>query len=331
MQGVAPSRKTVQDVLHGQAATGHAATVPLGACLRLGLIDGLRQMPTIHVSEDEKHVLRIIYEWCYGGRSQLIGDPPEPVPKTRRVVPSPWLRAEIKHSVKDVSAVLRLLFDKHLIEHDAARLLSTTDADRNSAWQLSDGRTLRITTTASVEEIPGLATHGQHTRCRKGRVYRRRILIDGVEVDASISQFLPPADWTLRLTTEGVEATESFLSSGENGKGATRSRRHQSDSGGKLKADVKRTIVLEFLEKCGGWDGTLIGLSAELKRKKTLSISASTLSRYLRGTKYDRKGKPRRAPKGKAQREAVSDDLGPADLSDHDAWTIPDDPTESIS
>lgn len=103
------------------------------------------------------------------------------------------------------------------------------------------------------------------------------------------------------------------------------------DAGGKLKSEAKQDIVRQYLDECGGWDGPLKELSKALKEKTGLKVSPSTLSRYLKGTKYDRHGKPRRAAKGKGQREAVAEDEGPADLSHVQTWTMPDDAEDSIS
>ncbi len=108
-------------------------------------------------------------------------------------------------------------------------------------------------------------------------------------------------------------------------------RSHRSDAGPVLKAEAKRDFVLRFLDKPGVWGGTLKDLSAMLMKEKKLKVSASTLSRYLKGSRHDRTGKPHRAAKGNGQREAVTEDQGPADLHDYEAWTMPDDPNEPIS
>lgn len=97
------------------------------------------------------------------------------------------------------------------------------------------------------------------------------------------------------------------------------------DNGNKLKSDSKRAIVFDFLEKSGGWDGTLSELSAKLREHRNVTVSAPQLSRYLKGTRFDRHGKPHRSSKAHGDTEAVAEPSG------YDAYTMPDDPDESVS
>lgn len=108
-------------------------------------------------------------------------------------------------------------------------------------------------------------------------------------------------------------------------------RKHNSDSGSKLKRDVKMEILKQFLEECRGWDGTLKELKVALLKKTNLKLSVSTLSRYLKGTKYKRKGNPHRSSKAlgnsSIEREAVANNKGAAERSNFEAWTMPKDET----
>ena len=97
-------------------------------------------------------------------------------------------------------------------------------------------------------------------------------------------------------------------------------RRQGADSGTKLKKKAKREFVLNFVKE-RNWSGTLKELKNALE-KRGLKVSCPTLSRYLRGTRYV--GSPRRAAKGRNEREAVADP-GPENLSHVDAYTMPDD------
>lgn len=112
-----------------------------------------------------------------------------------------------------------------------------------------------------------------------------------------------------------------------------KTRKHKADAGNRLKADAKRDVVLQWLNDRGRFDGSYQQMSEALKKERNLEVSASTLSRYLKGTKYHRMhGNPSQAARkhGKVgeEREAVSREGDPADLSDTDAWTMPDDPAD---
>lgn len=109
-----------------------------------------------------------------------------------------------------------------------------------------------------------------------------------------------------------------------------RTGKHRKDAGNKLKAAAKREIVFAYLQK-HDWDGTLKDLREALL-KKGLDVSEPTISRYLRGTRYQpRMGKPKRAVQvpgrvpGKlnSETEAVADQRD--DLSEIDAYTMLDD------
>lgn len=113
--------------------------------------------------------------------------------------------------------------------------------------------------------------------------------------------------------------------------------KHGKDTGNRLKSNAKKELVLQ---KCNDWkwDGTSKQLSDRLKKECNLKVSATTLWRYLKDTKYD--PKRRRAartiiPNSHAIAEGLriqrSGDDGPADLSGASAWTMPDDDENSIS
>jgi hypothetical protein len=128
------------------------------------------------------------------------------------------------------------------------------------------------------------------------------------------------------------DALRDTVSGGKSTVNAGRDKkwRQRPDSGGKVKAEARRQLVYSYLDdECGGrWDGTLRELQAALEKRSNLSVSTSTLSRDLRGSKYRTpKGKPPRTLPLKGEREAVVDS-GPADFSDYDAWTMPDDDTD---
>ncbi len=105
-------------------------------------------------------------------------------------------------------------------------------------------------------------------------------------------------------------------------------QRRNPPTGSQLKRDAREDVVFAFLSDHGCWEGTLAQLRDEIMKKKGLEISISTLSRYLKGSKYQRPGNPPRAAKvpGKPGREfeAVSFDP-PASMPDTDAHTMPDD------
>ena len=88
--------------------------------------------------------------------------------------------------------------------------------------------------------------------------------------------------------------------------------------------------MIAFLAELGGWDGTWATFLVELKRKKRLEISAPTLGRYLKNTKYAqrKRGNPHQAARVPGKRsgetEGVADD-GPVDMSGIDSYTMPDD------
>ena len=111
---------------------------------------------------------------------------------------------------------------------------------------------------------------------------------------------------------------------------AKMSGKHKPDSGSRLKRDARRDLALGCLrENKVPLTSTLEEMTEFIKDKTGERIPETTLWRYLEGTAYRRKGKPQRAARvtGKiaAEREAVSEDEGGDDLSDVDAWTMPDD------
>ena len=135
-----------------------------------------------------------------------------------------------------------------------------------------------------------------------------------------------PAGSSTPSTTSVGDAGEPVVESVDR---TTSGRKHKTDSGNRLKRDAKRDLVMQFLRDKGGWDGTLEDMEEALKKEKGLTVSPSTLSRYLKGTKYQRRGRPHRSSKipGKrsAEREAVADGQGPDALSTNDTWTMPED------
>lgn len=105
-------------------------------------------------------------------------------------------------------------------------------------------------------------------------------------------------------------------------------RSHKRDSGNRLKRDAKRELVLSFLRDRGESDGTLAELCEELKKKRGLKVSTSTMCRYLKGTDYERRGNPHRAARAPGKRSYETEAVaagGADDLSDIDAYTMPDD------
>ncbi len=122
------------------------------------------------------------------------------------------------------------------------------------------------------------------------------------------------------------------------GQGPRKTKKHKANAGNRLKADAKREFVLQWLKEERGFDGTYAEMSAALERATGLKVSVSTLCRYLSRTQFQRRtGNPHEAAKkaGKSgtEREAVSREEGPDDMSNEAAWTMPDaeDENESIS
>ena len=114
----------------------------------------------------------------------------------------------------------------------------------------------------------------------------------------------------------------------KSGRPNSKKRRQKHDAGNRLKAVAKRELMhLYIREGCGGkWQGTLKALRKALNRDKRFDRSEASLFRDLNGTKLweppDRKAPHKTLPR-KGEREAVSRDAGPDDLSDHGAWTMP--------
>jgi hypothetical protein len=131
-----------------------------------------------------------------------------------------------------------------------------------------------------------------------------------------------------------LSTVQRGVGGGQGGAGASTSSarssaRTQRQEKANLLREAKLKLVVKYLEdEPPLHDLTYEKLSAALKTKG-VSVNPAFLSRNLRNTKYDRgrvRGNPHRAAAGKGEREGVAVD-GPADLSEVEAWTMPDDHT----
>jgi len=110
-------------------------------------------------------------------------------------------------------------------------------------------------------------------------------------------------------------------------------RKHRSDSRNRLTAKFRREFVRNYCKE-HRWNGTLRELKKALKKEGPgFDVSITTLCRYLKDEPRVM-GQPRRAAeaarkeKGHSEEREAAVDEGPADLSDMDAWTMPDDPDD---
>lgn len=170
---------------------------------------------------------------------------------------------------------------------------------------------------------------GRHDDALRDAARWRRVAVDLRVKDPSLPP-VPDTDDLAMLRQWCIDA-ERPSHNGEDAK----PRRQRKDSGTRLKGKARRELVLNHLNDIGVWDDTLKELRQHLRETLGVDVSESTLSRYMKNTRHDRKGRPRGAVRrsGKqsgiqgTEREAVADE-GAADLSGTGAYTMPDDPDD---
>lgn len=138
---------------------------------------------------------------------------------------------------------------------------------------------------------------------------------------------LPDPAFAMSASSEGA-SSPSTKDSSDTGKSSKRKRRPGlGQHGNTVKKEAKKELVLRFCKE-KRWDGTLSELAKALKQSTGLSISVTTLHRYVKGKCFTG-GQPHTAGghgirRGRGEREAASFTEAD-DLSDHGAYTMPDD------
>ena len=168
---------------------------------------------------------------------------------------------------------------------------------------------------------PG-ASDVEHTALQRARQDRAayRLELNGEFIDGLLARLrsVPTV-----ADDNGGQRSAGVPTSSE--RSSTRTRRQEK---AKLLREAKHKLVVKYLEDEPSLrELTYENLSAALA-KKGLKVNPAFLSRNLRDTKFDRgraRGNPHRAAAGKDEREGVAVDDA-ADLSEPEAWTMPDDP-----
>lgn len=168
-----------------------------------------------YLSDKTKLTLRVIYDWSYVGRTQILADPPTRFPHACDV-PESWLRAELHGQILDVSAALRILFDKEMIESYYNEPLQDAHEALNSSWELPDGRIMRVVTINTVKELEQPVTFFEQSRSGKETEtvchswYKCDITVDDDFVGGSEGLSRPNGK-RIRLTKSGIVAAESLI------------------------------------------------------------------------------------------------------------------------